>query len=64
MLNKKGHTVQTNNKGYFSSLYSLTVLKPDFEVKADAKDKQDPIFKGTLEAQNAHDCIKLYSSSN
>ena len=25
----------------------------------DAQDKQDPIFKGTLDAQNAHDGIKL-----
>jgi len=70
MLNKKAipissaDSVQTHNKMYFSSIYSLKVIKPVYEVKADAKDKQDPIFKGTLEAQNAHDGIKLYSSSN
>ena len=51
-------SVQTLYKRYLSSLYSLKVIKPVYEVIVDVKDKQDPIFKGTLDAQNAHDGIK------
>jgi len=32
--------VQTHNKRYFSSFYSLKVIKPVYEVIVDAKDKQ------------------------